>query len=67
MKYQQLSVGLCIGFLAGIVISHFFNRSDTFTVIALNEYLSVKLNKRTGETWVLDSGPVWKPMPNKSQ
>jgi len=55
-KHKPLLIGLGIGLVAGVLIGFLFNRnavqSENFSVQILGNGNAIKLNNRTGQSWI---------------
>ena len=60
MKYQQLILGVCCGLIVGFLIGN-YSSTDKFVIISDKDATEIKLNKRTGDTWILNGG-AWRPL-----
>ena len=69
MKNKQLILGIAIGLVAGLGLGIFaetwMKGEEVYTIQVIGNYTALKINKRTGQTWVYDhrNAETWKATP----
>ena len=71
MKNKQFIVGITIGLVVGFGLGSFVRtriiETDIYTIQIMNTVTALKINKRTGQTWVYDSFEgTWKVTPQSN-
>ena len=66
MKDKKLIVGIAIAFVIGVLVGFSSGRQiDTSARFSIHVIArgAIKIDKRTGESWLMEIGsPVWKPI-----
>lgn len=57
---DKLLIGIAVGLVLGLLLGRFLFQSDAYSISVLNQYVAIKINKRSGETWRFDmSNDKW--------